>query len=545
MNRLCSLFLGALALTAFPVLTGCGGSGSNPGDGGDAGGGGPDGGAVVLNYPLVETAQTSCFNTTTSTACPDPGAPFYGQDAQFEGKQPSYKLSADGLTVLDNVTGLTWQKSPDTNGDGTINAADKMTLTRAKDRPAALNSAKYGGYSDWRLPTIKELYSLINFMGTDVGPGSDSSTLTPFIDHSFFDFGYGDTAAGERVIDAQYASSTLYVSTTMLGDTTLFGVNFADGRIKGYGLTMMGGAEKTFYVQCVRGAAYGANDFVDNVDSTIMDRASGLMWTKGDSAQGLNWQEALAWVQAKNAENYLGHNDWRLPNAKELQSIVDYTRSPDTTQSAAIDPLFTCTGITNEAGKADYPFYWTGTTHLSSTGVQAAAVYVAFGRAMGYMTAGTTGAWLDVHGAGAQRSDPKEGNPADYPTGRGPQGDAIRIYNYVRLVRNGAIPGTPDGGTQSDASIPLQDGGLPPFDAGQPPGDGGGPPPGDGGLGPVSCAVQSDCEVAGACPSALGCTCTNTPNGKACIPKCSKNEDCPKPPDQTLVCSKEGLCVPG
>ena len=77
----------------------------------------------------------------------------------------------------------------------------------------------------------------------------------------------------------------------------------------------------------------------------------------------MNWQEALAWVQARNAANYLGHADWRLPNAKELQSIVDYTRSPDTTASAAIDPLFTCTGITNEAGKADYPFYWTSTTH--------------------------------------------------------------------------------------------------------------------------------------------------------------------------------------
>ena len=43
---------------------------------------------------------------------------------------------------------------------------------------------------------------------------------------------------------------------------------------------------------------------------------------------------------------------------------------------------------------------------------------------------------MDVHGAGAQRSDPKSGNPNDYPTGRGPQGDAIRIYNYVRCVRN-------------------------------------------------------------------------------------------------------------
>jgi len=43
-----------------------------------------------------------------------------------------------------------------------------------------------------------------------------------------------------------------------------------------------------------------------------------------------------------------------------------------------------------------------------------------------------------VHGAGAQRSDPKTGNPNNFPTGFGPQGDAIRIYNFVRLVRNTA-----------------------------------------------------------------------------------------------------------
>ena len=44
--------------------------------------------------------------------------------------------------------------------------------------------------------------------------------------------------------------------------------------------------------------------------------------------------------------------------------------------------------------------------------------------------------WRDVHGAGCQRSDPMEGDPADYPYGHGPQGDAIRIYNYVRCVRD-------------------------------------------------------------------------------------------------------------
>ena len=60
------------------------------------------------------------------------------------------------------------------------------------------------------------------------------------------------------------------------------------------------------------------------------------------------------------------------------------------------------------------------------------AVYLAFGRAMGNMN----GQWVDVHGAGAQRSDPKQGNPDDFADGHGPQGDAVHIYNYVRLVRN-------------------------------------------------------------------------------------------------------------
>lgn len=44
--------------------------------------------------------------------------------------------------------------------------------------------------------------------------------------------------------------------------------------------------------------------------------------------------------------------------------------------------------------------------------------------------------WTDVHGAGSQRSDPKVGNAEDYADGHGPQGDAIRINNYVRLVRD-------------------------------------------------------------------------------------------------------------
>ena len=51
----------------------------------------------------------------------------------------------------------------------------------------------------------------------------------------------------------------------------------------------------------------------------------------------------------------------------------------------------------------------------------------------------TTYHFTDVHGAGAQRSDPKTGDPAGFPHGHGPQGDVIRIYNYVRCVRGGEV----------------------------------------------------------------------------------------------------------
>ena len=191
---------------------------------------------TASGYVVVDTGQTRSYNDTTAIAAPTSGQPFYGQDAQCAGPQPGYTLSGDGLTVYDNNTGLTWQRSPDTTGDGTLNASDKLTWANAQLRPAVLNAAHYGGYSDWRLPTIKELYSLIDFSGTDPSglSGSDTSGLTPFINTNYFKFAYGDTSAGERIIDSQYASSTLYVSTT--AGTSLFGVNFADGRIKGYGL---------------------------------------------------------------------------------------------------------------------------------------------------------------------------------------------------------------------------------------------------------------------------------------------------------------------
>ena len=63
----------------------------------------------------------------------------------------------------------------------------------------------------------------------------------------------------------------------------------------------------------------------------------------------LDWPDALAWAEKLKLT---GHEDWRLPTAKELQSLLDDTRSPDTTKSAAIDPVFASTPIKNGGSAA-------------------------------------------------------------------------------------------------------------------------------------------------------------------------------------------------
>ena len=165
------------------------------------------------------------------------------------------------------------------------------------------------------------------------------------------------------------------------------------------------------------------------------------MWMQADSGEGMDWEAALAYAQEMNEANYLGYSDWRLPNVKELQSIVDYDYAPDALDAAydgpALDPMFSVSEITNEAGELDYPYYWTSTSaRFQATGDFSYAWYVAAGRAV-------DAAGSDSHGAGAVRFDVKvEGGPA----GEGGE----RVYNYVRLVRGGDVTETPDGDPNAD-----------------------------------------------------------------------------------------------
>lgn len=77
-------------------------------------------------------------------------------------------------------------------------------------------------------------------------------------------------------------------------------------------------------------------------------------------------------------------------------------------------------------------YLWSSTSHLDGKNPYAHGVYIAFGEAFGVMN----NKLLDVHGAGAQRSDPKSGVESDYPQSFGPQGDLRYVYNSVRCVRD-------------------------------------------------------------------------------------------------------------
>lgn len=358
-------------------------------------------------YPIVGTSQTGIWDATGISITPVFGEAFFGQDAQFTHTTPTYTKSSDGLTVKDEVTGLTWQKTYDS---GTYYWASIQTVVDN------LNKQNYGGYSDWRVPTIKELYSLW-----------DGSVGWPFLNTAYFDIKYTDE---QELSHAIFWSSDKY--TGVMGNISAngetpgaelaFGVNFGTGHIKSYSISV----GPKHQVRCVRGnLSYGVNLFQNNNDSTISDLATGLMWQQNDNGSGMDWEHALAYAQTQNNTNYLGHNDWRLPNAKELQSLVDYTRSPYATKTAnvgpAINELFSCTAILNDGGKADYPYYWTSTSALSmANGSYPSAWYVAFGQA-------EDGNGENLHGAGAVRFDKKI-----VGTGEGEE----RVLNYARLVRN-------------------------------------------------------------------------------------------------------------
>jgi len=111
-------------------------------------------------------------------------------------------------------------------------------------------------------------------------------------------------------------------------------------------------------VRAVRGEQLAAN-WISNKNGTVIDKFSGLVWQQdtGNNGQPMMWKEALTYCESLNLA---GYTDWRLPNIKELTSILDLTK---------IDPAI----------NTEYFPYTRSTFYWSSTNFADCAWYATFG----------------------------------------------------------------------------------------------------------------------------------------------------------------------
>ncbi|OGR04663.1 MAG: hypothetical protein A2511_13460 [Deltaproteobacteria bacterium RIFOXYD12_FULL_50_9] len=94
-----------------------------------------------------------------------------------------------------------------------------------------------------------------------------------------------------------------------------------------------------------------AANYTDNGNLTLTDNETTFMWQQQDDNTTRTWEEAIVYCEALDLG---GHSDWRLPNYKELKSIVDYSAANPSINSTAFPGT-------------DASDYWTSTTYAGST----------------------------------------------------------------------------------------------------------------------------------------------------------------------------------
>jgi hypothetical protein len=113
--------------------------------------------------------------------------------------------------------------------------------------------------------------------------------------------------------------------------------------------------------------AGAALSYTSNGDGTITHNNTGLVWEKKTDCSGgphcvndrYTWAGAFTYVAALNAANFAGHNDWRLPNVKELQSIVNYQNVFPAVSSEFND-------CSNGSCTSSVSYYWSSSSYANS-----------------------------------------------------------------------------------------------------------------------------------------------------------------------------------
>ena len=251
----------------------------------------------------------------------------HGEDADYTRHPISFTVSEDGEVVIDDNTGLMWERSLNWQWE-------KTTPPKGESRPQDVfyyvdgeprrrpyhEGVQYckqltlGGYDDWRMPTMKEGHTIAHY-----------ASARPAIHMKYFKDvypglpGYGDRGKGGMwggPLAPDHNNSAWHLG-------------FIDGHFMGY---PRGGYKTTRCVRAENNGVYFLPEFVDNGDGTVTDRVANLMWLQETDAEGRDWESSIQYCEDLE---FSGYDDWKLPHNKELTSLVDLRR-----QKPAIDTEF-------------------------------------------------------------------------------------------------------------------------------------------------------------------------------------------------------------
>jgi uncharacterized repeat protein (TIGR01451 family) len=282
--------------------------------------------AGTVNLP--QTGQTKCYDSLgNEISCTGTG-----QDGEIRAgvawPNPRFTDNGDD-TILDNLTGLMWTK--DANLPGAM-----LTWQDGLDYVAGMNAGTYPnfGYTDWCLPNVDELESLINadeaknatwlsdqgFINVQANPNQYWSSTTDAYNTSrawIIDMELGFMYSSDKL--SSYAYNVWPVRAGQLGGVVSLPQT---GQRESYTSGDDGDLE--------RGITWPSPRFTDHLNGTVADNLTGLMWTRDANILGgcTTWQGALDYLVALNTGIYpnFGYTDWRLPNRKELHSLTDFSR---------------------------------------------------------------------------------------------------------------------------------------------------------------------------------------------------------------------------
>ena len=334
--------------------------------------------------PLPATGQTMCWNAAgTAIACAGTG-----QDGEVQKGSPlSFTDNGDG-TITDNNTGLVWEKKSD---DGGVHDRDTLHnwSNAFASHVATLNSTSFAGFNDWRVPNARELESVVYYQSANpaLSPAFNSgcvpgcSVLTCDCNQQNWwssTTGIPPNPATQAWLLISPAGTLDANSSLAKSNGTSVGVRAVrggNGCLPATGQTTCWNGSGTV-VPCAGTGQDGELQegaplsYTDNGDGTISDGNTGLMWAKQsddgsihDQDNVYTWSNAFAvYIAGLNAANFAGYNDWRLPNAKEMQSIYNH----QTAKSAAFNTgcVGGCTVLTCSCTLDNN--FWTSTSNVAA-----------------------------------------------------------------------------------------------------------------------------------------------------------------------------------